>query len=140
MAMLYDYLEKHKVFIGYFGEDVEVKLELIDDDYILLTFNDKQYYINTELDEHKEVRDILEKENIEVRFCETCGKPFNAGYTVDGGWWYCCEDCLEETMNKDYGKGKWKGVSEEGENGGYYKFLNDDNEWEDTGIYYTYWY
>lgn len=140
MAMLYDYLEKHKVFIGYFGKDVEIKLELIDDDYILLTFNNKQYYIDTKLDENEEVRNILEKENIEVVFCRTCGKPFNMGYTVDSGWWLCCEDCFEETMNNDYGKEKWRGTNKEGESGGYYEYLDEDGNWEDTGIFYTEWF
>ena len=42
-------------------------------------------------------------------------------------------------MNKAYGKGKWRGTDEEGYYGGFYEYLQDDGEWEDTGVFYTEW-
>lgn len=88
----------------------------------------------------EEISEILsENFGIEIRFCEQCGKPFDAGYTVDCGWWYCCEECLEDVMNADYGEGKWRITDDEGDLGGYYEFLNTNNMWEDTGIFYTEW-
>jgi hypothetical protein len=61
------------------------------------------------------------------------------GFMVDGGTWYCCTDCFEQTMNNDYGINNWRSTEEEGIYGGYYEHLNNDNEWEDTGIFYTEW-
>lgn len=43
-------------------------------------------------------------------------------------------------MDEDYGKGKWIGTDEEGVDGGFYEHLDEDDEWEDTGIYWTHWY
>ena len=42
-------------------------------------------------------------------------------------------------MNKDYGEGKWRATEKEGIYGGLYERLNDGDEWEDTGIYWTEW-
>jgi hypothetical protein len=85
------------------------------------------------------IEDVLSAHKIEVRFCEECGKPYDAGYIAGDGDWYCCEDCFEGVMNRDYGEGKWRGTDEEGYYGGYYEHLEDDGEWEDTGIYWTEW-
>ena len=66
------------------------------------------------------------------------------GYVV-----YAPEDemTLREYMDNEYGKGKWKGVDElpnyefpdNDGYGGYYVYLDKDNEWTGTGIYYTEW-
>lgn len=77
--------------------------------------------------------------NSEVRFCEECGKPFDAGYMAGDGDWYCCEKCFEQVMNRDYGKDKWRPSVQEGKYGGWYEALNDCDEWEDTSIYWTEW-
>lgn len=89
----------------------------------------------------EEISEILsENFGIEIRFCEQCGKPFDAGYTVDCGWWYCCEECFDEAMDDDYGEGNWRPTDTEGIYGGFYEFLDkSNNTWEDTGIYYTEW-
>lgn len=76
---------------------------------------------------------------MEIRFCEVCGRPFDAGFIAGYGDWYCCEECFEPTMDKDYGKGNWRPTDEEGEYGGLYEFLGDNGEWQDTGVYWTEW-
>ena len=76
-----------------------------------------------------------------MRFCDYCGKPILHGMTNDSGDCYVHEECFDDYMNKTYEKGKWKST-EDGEEdgaGGYYLFLNDNNEWDATGIYYTEW-
>lgn len=94
-----------------------------------------------EPDINSNIQDILsERYDIEIRFCEQCGKPFNAGYTTDCGAWYCCEECFDEAMDDDYGEGNWRPTDTEGIYGGFYEFLDkSNNTWEDTGIYYTEW-
>lgn len=76
------------------------------------------------------------------RVCEACMKPMTEGYTVDGGFWYCCEDCFEKQMDISYPHG-WRAnahVEDELWCDGYYDFLSAiDGEWHDTGIYYTEW-
>lgn len=81
--------------------------------------------------------------NFEIRFCDYCGCPFNAGYTDDYGDFYNCEECFPKDMDERYGKGNWRPYkSEDGEcnwHGGYYeRFI--DGEWEAEPSYYTEWY
>lgn len=141
MKNLYDYLVDNNNQCILKIKDDFLKIRLLEPNLILLHYKEKQYYIYEISNAKDKIEEYLEKDHkVEIRFCETCGKPIIAGYTVDSGWWYCCEDCLEETMNKDYGKEKWRRSKEEGENGGFYEYLNKDDEWEDTGIYYTEWY
>lgn len=120
-------------------DDVIVSVEMTDTEYII-TDNQEEAHFPKDMD----IADLLQeylycKHNAEIRFCEICGKPYDKGYMVDGGFWYCCEDCFEATMDNFYGKGKWRASEEEGEWGGWYEYLNDEDEWEDTGIYYTEW-
>ena len=61
------------------------------------------------------------------------------GCIAGDGWWYCCEECFETTMDNDYGKGKWRATKEEGKFGGFYEALNDEGIWEDTCIFWTQW-
>lgn len=75
---------------------------------------------------------------MEIRFCEECGKPYDRGFTAENGDWYCCEECFESTMDRDYGRGNWRAAKEEGAYGGWYETLRD-GRWEDTGIYWTDW-
>ena len=138
MKTVVDYLREHKIY-EHGSDERNFTLEL-KDDVIHLDVNNwhMEFECTTDINI---ILEVLEKyHNIEVRICEECGKPFDAGYTVDSGWYYCCEECFEEMMDRDYGKGKWQGTDDQGEYGGYYAYLNDDGEWEDTGIYYTEWY
>ena len=121
--------------------DADFELEL-DGDKIKLRHDGKEWSIDTDVPVHAEddIQSILENHEIEIRFCEGCGMPIVQGYTTDDSGWYCCEDCFEATMDDDYGKGNWRASDDMGEYGGYYEWLNEDDEWEDTGIYYTEWY
>lgn len=132
-----DYLNKEK-FHDYIGS-CDVVLE-IEGNKITMTCDSAEYIIDIlkATPEYK-IQDILEEEyKTEVRFCEECGKPYDAGFIAGDGDWYCCEDCFEDAMNKCYGKGKWRPTEEEGCSGGFYESLDED-EWLDTGIYYTEW-
>lgn len=83
----------------------------------------------------------------EMTFCNVCGKPVLCGMTTDDGDCHVHENCFEKYMNNEYGKGKWKAIDEfpdydySGDDGygGYYCYLDDNNEWTGTGIYYTEW-
>ena len=138
MKTFVDYLKEIKVCVIEVT-DYTVAVELTETGYYIVDGNDKIYYpVYVCIDE--ELQDYLEsKYGLEIRFCEVCGKPYDKGYMVDGGFWYCCEDCFEAAMDNDYGKGKWRASEEEGADGGWYEYLNDEDEWEDTGIFYTEW-
>lgn len=139
MKTVVDYLKANKKFEGMIGNE-NIKLEMFEDLLVITRgthihtgrvadANDAEWFI----------RDLLESHKIEVRFCEECGKPYDAGYTAGDGEWYCCEDCFKSVMDRDYGEGKWRGVDDEGELGGFYEYLEDGGWWSDTGIYYTEW-
>lgn len=85
---------------------------------------------------------VVYADESEMTFCDYCGKPVILGMTDDLGDCHVHEECFDNYMNKTYGKGKWKPTEdgEEDEYGGYYLFLNDKDEWEGTGIFYTEWY
>lgn len=139
MKTILDYLKENTKFEGMIGH-VNLKLQLFED--ILLVVRDT--YIHTcKVSHYSEaeefIENILANHKVEVRFCEECGKPYDAGYIAGDGDWYCCEDCFKGVMDRDYGEEKWRGTDEEGCYGGYYEYLQDDGEWEDTGIYYTEW-
>ena len=135
------YLKENGAFTGDIGKH-EISLELLFD-YIVLCVDGEEYYKVDIIDKfgvQQEIQDILyDTYETEVRFCEECGKPYDKGYIAGDGDWYCCEDCFEKAMDECYGKCKWRGTDEEGCNGGYYEALQDDDEWEDTGIFYTEW-
>lgn len=78
--------------------------------------------------------------DVEIRFCDECGKPYDAGYMGGDGEWYCCEDCFEPMMDRDFGKGNWRPAKEIGMYGGFYEYLTDSGKWKDTGAFYTEWY
>lgn len=139
MKTVLDYLKENKKFEGTIGK-ANIKLEMFED--LLVVTRDTHIHtrkVSEYYDAEEFISDILEEHKIEVRFCEECGKPYDAGYTAGDGDWYCCEECFEGVMNRDYGEGKWRGTNEEGDNGGFYEYLNDDGEWEDTGAYWTEW-
>lgn len=83
----------------------------------------------------------------EMTLCSVCGKPVLRGMTTDDGDCHIHEDCFEKYMNEMYGKGKWKPIDEfpnydysgDDGQGGYYVYLDEDNKWIGTGIYYTEW-
>ena len=141
MKTIIDYLIQNKIY----EEEIRgynVKLEL-SDKYIVMQVDDYPedlIKINGDVGPDTEIKYILEEDyNTEIRFCEVCGKPFDAGFIAGDGDWYCCEECFESAMDKDYGKGNWRPTDEEGEYGGFYEFLGRDGEWQDTGIYWTEW-
>ncbi len=139
MKTILDYIKENVKFKGMIG-NVNLKLEMFED--ILVVTRDTHVHtkkVTEYYDAEEFISDILSAQKIEVRFCEECGKPYDAGYIAGDGDWYCCEECFEGVMNRDYGEGKWKGVDEEGEWGGFYAYLNNDGAWEDTGIYWTEW-
>ena len=140
MKTVVDYLKKNKKY-EHDVMDADFELEL-EGDIIKLRYDGKEWLIDTANPVHAEedIEYILENNGIEIRFCETCGTPIDQGFTTDDSGWYCCEDCFEVTMDEDYGKGNWRPSGDEGEWGGYYEWLNEDDEWEDTGIYWTHWY
>ncbi len=83
----------------------------------------------------------------EMTFCNVCSKPVFRGMTTYDGDFYTHENCFENYMNDKYGKGKWKAIDDfpdydySGDDGygGYYVYLDEENEWIGTGIYYTEW-
>lgn len=141
MKNIVDYLKETggKYVHDVIGREFELTLAR---NYLICKFNEKGLWwrLTPHIDPSYVIQFELEKYGIEIRFCEECGKPYDAGYMADGGDWYCCEDCFEEAMDNTYGKGKWRGSKEEGKYGGWYEYLNDDGEWEDTSVFYTEWY
>ena len=141
MKTVLDYLKEHGEYEHncmhrYF------KLTLADKHIVLTRENNSECFINTNqegYDVELAIQDILELDKIEIRFCEECGIPFDAGYMADDGSWYSCEECFETAMNKTYGKGKWRPSEYEGEYGGWYESFDGD-EWVDTSVFYTEWY
>ena len=80
--------------------------------------------------------------NQEFRICQYCGQPMIQGYTVEGGFWYCCEKCFGGMLESDYPNG-WR-VNDHDDDphwiDGYYDYKDDEGNWHDTGIFYTEWY
>ena len=140
MKTVVDYLKEHGKYEHDFkGRAFELILK---GNQILLNYLDGWAVINAEQEGYiveNSIAEILEDHKIEIRFCEECGKPFDAGFIAGDGDWYCCGSCFDDAMDKTYGKGKWRPTDEEGEYGGFYESF-DGNVWEDTGIYYTEWY
>jgi hypothetical protein len=151
MKTFVNYLEEHKEFEMYIsqwrngmvvGYTLEAKLQ---DDIIWIKCADrnvsieKRTYVSDSDYLHEEIIEILNFFKLEIRFCEECGKPYDAGIIMCDGDWYCCEECFEGSMDESYGKGNWRGTDEEGVCGGFYEHLNGD-EWLDTGVFYTEWY
>lgn len=140
MKTVVDYLKEH----GKYEHDFEGRaFELIlKGNQILLNHAEGWAVIKTDLEDYEienAIEEILEDHKIQIRFCEECGKPFDAGFIAGDGDWYCCEDCFDGAMDQTYGKGKWRPSESEGENGGWYEALDED-EWVDTSVYYTEWY
>lgn len=141
MKTVIDYLKKHRQYEHNF-KGRYFTLELIDEDIILTRENGQEHIISVNQkgwDIEINIQDILELDGIEIRFCEECGTPFDAGFMANDGGWYSCEECFEDHMDRCYGKGKWRPSEYEGEDGGWYEYLDGD-EWEDTSIFYTEWY
>lgn len=140
MKTIVDYLKEHGKYKHDFkGRAFELILK---GNQILLNYLDGWAVINAEQEGYiveNSIAEILEDHKIEIRFCEECGKPFDAGFIAGDGDWYCCGGCFDEAMDKTYGEGKWRPTNEEGEYGGFYESF-DGNVWGDTSIYYTEWY
>jgi len=140
MKTVVDYLkanEKYEEDIA--GHSVELKLT---NKLVMMTVDGDKYRIKRygDVSVETEIRYILEENyGANIRFCEACGIPYDMGFIAGDGEWYCCQNCFESVMDKDYGKDGWRDTDEEGEYGGYYEYRNADGEWIDTGIYYTEW-
>lgn len=138
MKTIVDYLKQHKQFTGEVGGyKLKLKLEYLN---IIMEVEDMIYCkVNVNRSDACETLQYLFESitEMEIRFCEECGKPYDRGFTA-GGDWYCCEECFESAMDRDYGRGNWRAAKEEGAYGGWYETLRD-GRWEDTGIYWTEW-
>lgn len=138
MKTIVDYLKQHKQFTGEVGGyKLKLKLEYLN---IIMEVEDMIYCkVNVNRSDACETLQYLFESitEMEIRFCEECGKPYDRGFTA-GGDWYCCEECFESAMDRDYGRGNWRAANEEGVYGGWYEALRD-GRWEDTGIYWTEW-
>lgn len=136
MKTFKDFLkENNKSYQCAIGSEI-ISFNLVDDKIKMLVNGVDEYLADNEND----VDDfIYGNYNTEIRFCEQCGKPYDTGYIAGDGWWYCCEECFESTMDTEYGKGKWRATDKEGEYGGFYEALNDEGAWEDTSIFWTQW-
>lgn len=141
MKTVLDYLKEHGEYEhDFMGRDFMLKL--VGEHVILTKGNEIEHVIDANqegYDIELAIQDILELDKIEIRFCEECGIPFDAGYMADDGSWYSCEDCFETAMDTTYGKGKWRPSENEGEYGGWYESFDGD-EWVDTSVFYTEWY
>lgn len=138
MKTIVDYIRENKIYEhDVMGRDFKLELFGVN---IMLTHNKTSYLIEQSIESEIIIREILEENGIEIRFCEECGKPFDAGFMADDGFWYSCEECFESAMDKTYGKGKWRSTEEEGEWGGFYEYQEVDGTWKNTSIFYTEWY
>ena len=137
MKTIVDYLKQHKQFTGEIGGyKLKLKLENLN---IIMEVEDMIYCkVNVNRSDVCETLQYLFESitEMEIRFCEKCGKPYDRGFTAEYVDWYCCEECFESTMDRDYGRGNWRAAKEEGVYGGWYETLRD-GRWEDTGIYWT---
>ena len=132
---LIDYLKVNN-FEGCIGK-YSIEIMLHEGKVILLCDHDEYVLEPDSSTLEVEIQDIMyDNYETEIRFCEECGIPYDAGYMAGCGDWYCCEECFEPAMNKYYKK--WKVNDSEGVYGGFYSEWNG-TEWEDTGIYYTEW-
>lgn len=142
MKTLLDFLrENNGQYICYIGRH-HITFDLCNDG-LSMDVDRENYKINLTCAKwglQDSVQDILYNlDKTEIRFCEECGRPYDCGFIAGDGEWYCCEPCFDAVMDRDYGKGKWRDTEEEGCYGGFYEFLDDSGEWDDTGIYYTEW-
>lgn len=141
MKTVIDYLKEH----GKYEHDFKGRyftVELIEERVLLTRENGNEHIISAKQkgwDIERDIQDILELDGIEIRFCEECGTPFDAGFMAEDGDWYSCEECFDDAMDRTYGKSKWRPSEHEGEYGGWYEYLDGD-EWTDTSIFYTEWY
>ena len=140
MKTILDYLKTEGRFEGAINNH-DIVIDISGDEVWM--FRDEEWTFikidNGGLDIQIHIQDYLyEFDSTEIRFCEECGKPYDAGFMAGDGDWYCCEDCFDKAMNETYGKGKWKATKVEGPSGGYYACF-DGKEWEDTGVFWTSW-
>ena len=80
---------------------------------------------------------IEENLNRDFRICSRCGKKISNGRTDEVDYW--CDVCFDTYMNETFGPGRWTGVSEENDKGGYYWYLDDYGNWQSLNIYWTEW-
>ena len=148
MKTVMNYLEEHKKFeMEIFQyrkgkpEHFDVLMELRENGvYVKCDNNDSCIAKTVEFSDwvESDIQDLLNFFQLEIRFCEECGKPYDAGFMAGDGDWYCCEDCFDDAMNTAYGVGNWRATEEPGEYDGFYEAFGN-GVWEDTGIFYTEW-
>lgn len=129
---IFEYL-KNGEFSGSIGKhEVSIKLAR---NCIEMCIDKEKYTIDL-YNAQEEIQDILYGlDKTEVRFCDECGKPYDAGFMIGDGEWYCCEECFEKIKEED----DLRPTEEEGCNGGFYEYTHDDGTVEDTGVFWTNW-
>ena len=117
---------------------VDIAFTLNETEIIVQCGDKKWFVVVAGNDIHYDIQDVLYAYGTEIRFCEECGQPYDAGFMAGDGDWYCCQYCFKGAMDQTYGKDNWHATDMEGAYGGFYEYFNG-NEWEDTGIFYTEW-
>ena len=140
MKTIVNFLKENNYVVGN-AYEVGDAVFAIHDNTVMVSYDGDVWGVPTSCGNvNMQVQDILyDNYEVEMRFCDECGKPYDAGFMAGDGEGYCCEECFEPMMDKEYGKGKWRGTKEEGRYGGYYEYLDGD-KWCDTGWFYTEWY
>ena len=101
----------------------------------LSDFGCERHWCDAECKPHSDVE-------AEFRVCVECGMPMVQGFTVEGGGWYCCEECFEPMMERDYPNGYRANDHDDDPHwcDGMWDYKDEDGTWHDTGIFYTEWY
>lgn len=141
MKTIADFLRENKYTDNKIYEVGDVAFTMYGDT-VMVSYNGEVWGVPaSRRDVNIQVQDILDSYyKVEMRFCDECGKPYDAGFIAGDGDYYCCEECFEPMMNREYGEGKWKATEEEGYYGGLYAYLDKNGKWRDTGFFYTEWY
>ena len=124
-------------------EHTDVTLTLVEYGIHIYIDGELERFVNLDDDCEYIIQDFLFDEyGIDIRFCDHCGCPMQAGYTDDDADFYNCEECFPKDMDERYGKGNWRTYEERNGDcnnmGGYYEYL-ENGEWRDEPSYYTEW-
>lgn len=139
MKTIVDFLKENKYTDGEIYKVGDVSFTMYKNSVVVMYDGDEWAIPENWGSVNREIQDSLyDHYGVEMRFCDECGKPYDAGYMAGDGEYYCCEECFEPMMDRDYGKGKWRPTKDEGCFGGFYEYFGGDF-WEDTGIFYTEW-
>ena len=102
MMSIVNYLNEHQKY----EHDVMGRAFMLemDNNNIVLKVNGDEWLIESGISAELAIQEILEEHNIEIRFCEECGKPMDEGFMIDDGSFYSCEECFESVMDNTYGR------------------------------------